>query len=293
MKTYLGLQVDQLADRIELHLDNYVQEILEDYKNWSKKKVGLRRIPMQPGINLSMEEVPDTPTVDQSVFRSFVMRLNFAAQYVRFDMAFPVSQLARFTTNAGPQHWAALHYLMEYLNFTPSLKITYRRGDPGQDALSGCVDADWGNDNSRRSQTGYFVFYNKAPIAWKSKLQPSVALSTGEAEYMAASDISKEIIYLRRLVGNLGFEQRAPTPVGEDNTACIEWGNHVIGGRERAKHIDIRKHFARQAIKEGHLILIKVPTRDQMADIMTKALPYARWEHCMSMALQSELRHRP
>jgi hypothetical protein len=124
-------------------------------------------------------------------------------------------------------------------------------------------------------------------------MQKTVSLSTAEAEYYAASEMAIEIIYLRNLLENMGFGEKPDTPVYEDNTACIEWGNHVIGGRERAKHIDTRKHFARQAIKDGHLILIKVPARDHMADIMTKALTYVRWEHCMSMALQAELRLRP
>ena len=52
------------------------------------------------------------------------------------------------------------------------------------------------------------------------------------------------MLYLRKLLDQLGFTQQPPTPVYEDNTACIEWGNNIIGGRERAKHIDIRKHFA-------------------------------------------------
>ena len=58
----------------------------------------------------------------------------------------------------------------------------------------------------------------------------------------------------------------------EDNTACIEWGNNVIGGRERAKHIDIRKHFAHEVIQNGQMRLVKVPTASQMADILTKGL---------------------
>jgi len=70
----------------------------------------------------------------------------------------------------------------------------------------------------------------------------------------------------------MGFAQTSPTPVYEDNTACIEWGNNVIGGRERAKHIDIRKHFAHEVIQNGQMLLVKVPTASQMADILTKGL---------------------
>ncbi len=67
----------------------------------------------------------------------------------------------------------------------------------------------------------------------------------------------------------MGLPQEDDTPVYVDNTACIEWGNHIIGGRERAKHIDIRKHFAHEVIQNSHMRLIRVPTGEQLADIFT------------------------
>ena len=113
--------------------------------------------------------------------------------------------------------------------------------------------------------SGQVTLFNHTPIAWKSKKQQSVALSSAKAEYMSVSDVTKEIIYLRSLLGRMGFAQTGPTPVFEDNTACIEWGNNIIGGRERAKHIDIRKHFAHEAIQNGHMTMVKVPTTSQLA----------------------------
>ncbi len=84
-------------------------------------------------------------------------------------------------------------------------------------------------------------------------MQKTIALSTAEAEYYSASEIAVEIIYLRNLTRNMGLPQEDDTPVHENNTACIEWGNHIIGGRERAKHIDIRKHFAHEVIENCHM----------------------------------------
>jgi hypothetical protein len=79
-----------------------------------------------------------------------------------------------------------------------------------------------------------------------------------------------------------GFAQPEPTPVYEDNTACIEWGNNVIGGRERAKHIDIRKHFAHEVIQNGHMKLIRVSTTSQLADILTKPLHFPQYLACVA-----------
>ena len=126
-----------------------------------------------------------------------------------------------------------------------------------------------GARRSRLAVLGYISLYSETPISWKSKQQQSVALFSAEAEYMSASDYAKEVIYLRSLLRHMGFGQDAPTTVYGDNTACIEWGNNIIGGRERAKHIDIRKHFAHEAIKNGHMVLVKIATTSQLADIMT------------------------
>ncbi len=79
-------------------------------------------------------------------------------------------------------------------------------------------------------------------------MQKSVALSLAEAEYYSASEMAVEIIYLRTLLANMQLRQLDYTPMFEDNTACIKWANHVIGGRESAKHIDIRKHFSHEAV---------------------------------------------
>ncbi len=111
-------------------------------------------------------------------------------------------------------------------------------------------------------------------------MQKTIALSTAEAEYYhSASEMAVEIIYLRNLIRNMGLED--DTPVYEDNTACIEWGNHIIGGRERAKHIDIRKHFAHEAIQNRHMRLIRVPKDEQLADVFTKALLFPQFKRCL------------
>ncbi len=117
-------------------------------------------------------------------------------------------------------------------------------------------------------------------------MQKSVALSSAEAEYYSASEMAIEIFYLRTLLANMQLRQSDYTPVFEDNTACIECANHVIGGRERAKHIDIRKHFAHEAVQNGHLRLYKIATEFQLADILTKALQLYQFESCLHRLLE-------
>jgi len=247
--------------------------------------------PMQPGNVLQPEDSPLVPDKKrQAIYRSMVARLQYAATWVRFDISFAVAQLARFCASAGPSHWAALHHVMEYLTKHPSLKLEYHKRPSKPTGLDGYCDSDWGNSSSRRSTTGILFRYNGAPILWRSKLQKTIALSTAEAEYYAASIGAVEAIYLRSLLTNMGFPPDGCTPLYEDNNACIEWANNIIGGRERAKHIDLRKHFAHEKIQEGYIRMVRVDTAAQLADVpvFTKSLQPLQFANCMSGILRGK-----
>ncbi len=131
-------------------------------------------------------------------------------------------------------------------------------------------------------------WFNRGVIQWRSKMQKTVWLSTAKAENHLASKMAIEILYLRNLLEKLGFMQAPNTPVYEDNAACIEWGNHLIGGRERAKHIDIRKHLAHETIQNSKMRLIKVDTSGHIADIFTKLLQLQQFLTCRGGVLISE-----
>ena len=99
-----------------------------------------------------------------------------------------------------------------------------------------------------------------------------VALSSAEAEFMAASSLVQEVIYIRRLLERLGFPQSEPTPIGEDNRTCVAWAEGAAGGSDRAKHIDLRVHFVHDAVQSKVLSLQVVRSADNLADIFTKPL---------------------
>ncbi len=86
----------------------------------------------------------------------------------------------------------------------------------------------------------------------------------------------------------MGLRQEDDTPVYD--TACIEWGKHIICGHERAKHINILKHFAHEVIQNRHMRLIRAPTDEQWADIFTKALPFPQFERCLMGLMSADLK---
>ncbi len=103
------------------------------------------------------------------------------------------------------------------------------------------------------------------------------------------------MLYLRKLLDQFGFTQQSPTPVYEDKshkTACIEWGNNIISGREPGKHIDIRTHFAHDVIQngQGEMRFVRVPTSSQLDDILTKGLHYQPWQTCVEGILSKKVK---
>ena len=182
MRTFLGLQVEHVDSEIHLHMDTYVENVPEQYKSFVRRTLRPNKLPNAPNHQLTKDDCPEHPDPKAKFYRSFVMKLQYVATWVRFDISFMASQLASYVSNPGPMHWAALHHLMEYLESYPSFKLVYRRGLRTGTELSGYADSDWGTAvETRRSTTGYISLYNKTPVSWKSKQRQSVALSSAQA----------------------------------------------------------------------------------------------------------------
>eukprot|EP00961_Rhodomonas_salina_P304048 3941465-Rhodomonas_salina.2 len=129
-----------------------------------------------------------------------------------------------------------------------------------------------GDPDTRHSTTGYLMFMAGAAVAWQSKKQNLVALSSSEAEFYAASYAGCDVLYLCSMVQELGYEQHGPTPVFEDNWACIYLSLYSTMFH-CTKHIDTWVFKLSEICDEGHMILQKVRTYEQVADAFTKELP--------------------
>ena len=202
--------------------------------------------------------------------------LLYAAMVTRPDIAYAVQALGRHLQGTTDEHFVAAKRVLRYLKGTKELGLKYGTSSGGKPIVVGYADADWASDKeTRRSVTGYLFILNGAAISWSSKLQPTVALSSSESEYMAACYAAQEAIYFRRLMRSLGFAQGEPTIIHEDNMGCIGMSENPIL-HQRSKHIDIRYHFLREAVSNGQVLLTFIPTAEQIADLLTKALPKAR-----------------
>jgi hypothetical protein len=233
-------------------------------------------VPLDPGSVFSTADAPqhggERAEMARLPYRGLVGSLLYCAVATRPDIAVAVSKLARVMADPGPKHYRQALHLLRYLKGTMDLGVRYSKGGVAN-VLTAFTDADYaGCPDTRRSTSGYVCFLNNGPVSWMSKLQQTVAVSTTEAEYMAASYCASEVVFLRGLLEDLEFAQHGPTLMHEDNQGAVcLMKNSVM--HSRAKHIDVRYHFVRDLIR-GEVVNVQYcQTNENVADILTKLLP--------------------
>lgn len=158
------------------------------------------------------------------------------------------------------------------------MKLSYSSSGDG---LKGFTDVNWGSDiTDRRSFTGYVFSLSNGAISWCSRKQRTVALSSTEAEYMSLSDAAKKAIFLSSLMKVLGFINLSYTMLYNDNQSAGKLAANLVF-HARSKHIDIRVHFIREAIKNKKFELEYLSTDKMTADILNKALPKIKFDFCV------------
>ena len=184
-------------------------------------------------------------------------------------------------SNPGHEHWKALQWVLSYINGSLNTGLIYKHKYDTLD-LVGYVDSDFAGDrDSRKSTTAYYFTLGGNCVSWKSQLQPLVALSTTEAEYVALADAVKEAIWLQVLLRETQLLDNKVTVFCGSQSAIHLSKNPVY--HERTKHVDVRFHFVRDRIAEGEVDLKKVPTEDNPADLGTKIVTNTKFKHCLNL----------
>jgi hypothetical protein len=175
----------------------------------------------------------------------------------------------------------AVKRIFRYLVHTPNLGLWYPKGSTFD--LLGYSDSDYaGCKVDRKSTSGTCQFLRRFLVSWSSKKQKSVALSTAEAEYVAAGACCAQLLWMRLTLRDFGCKF-SKVPLLCDNESAIKLANNPVN-HSRTKHIDIRHHFLRDHKAKGDIALSHVSTDKQLADIFTKPLDELRF-----CALRSEL----
>lgn len=140
--------------------------------------------------------------------------------------------------------------------------------------VSAYADAAFANETGMRSRYGHAIYLSDCLVCWLTKATSAVCLSTAEAEFIAAAEAAKDILWLRNFLTELGFVQTAPSVVYEDNQACVAMvKNHAVTGRNR--HFAVKMAWLREQVADRVLVFIFVASKNNVADIFTKVLSVA------------------
>lgn len=255
---------------ILINQENYIKRIIRKFNLQDTKP---KEIPADACSKLhkgqtpaSKEEIQDMATVP---YREAVGSLMFLAVVSRPDIIYAVSQVSRFLCNPGREHWNAVKRIFKYLQATKEYGIFYSGSMLDLYAYS---DADYaGDEDSRRSTTGYVCTLAGGPVTWTSQKQKCVTLSTTEAEYIAASNTAQEVCWLRNMLQELCIIGNDPINLFVDNQSAIRLVDNPVH-HKKTKHIDIKFHHIRECVENKYIVVKYVCSEDQLADIFTKAL---------------------
>ena len=270
MTYFLGMEIHQTQQGIFICQRKYAMEVLKKFGMANCKPVST---PLMQNEKLSKED--GAGKVDAGVYRSIVGCLLYLTA-TRPDVMFSASLLSRFMQNPSEKHYQVAKRVLRYIKGTMELGIWFRKSADMK--LIGYTDSDWaGSHDDMKSTSAYVFSIGSGAFSWNSKKQETVAQSSAEAEYISAAAAVNQAIWLRKVLEDLNQKQKEATDIFCDNKSAVAMvKNPVFHGR--TKHIKIKYHFVREAEKEKEVKLVHCNSEDQVADILTKALPKARFE---------------
>uniref|UniRef100_A0A2N9GFK1 CCHC-type domain-containing protein n=1 Tax=Fagus sylvatica TaxID=28930 RepID=A0A2N9GFK1_FAGSY len=289
-KKILGMEIrrDRKARKLWLSQKNYIRKVLKKFSMLDAKPVST---PLANHFRLSGSQCPkneeEIENMSKVPYASAVGCLMYAMVCTRPDLAHAMSTVSRYMANPGREHWNAVKWIFRYLKGTAEHGILFSR-QSGTNSVVGYVDADYACEvDDRRSTTGYVFTLSGGPICWKSTLQSIVAMSTTEAEYMAVAEAAKEVLWLKGLVKELSLNQGGVQMHCDSQSVIYLAENQVY--HAKTKHIDVRFHKIRELIVTGDIVLEKVHTSENAADMLTKPVTTAKFKHCLDLVNVSSL----
>ena len=268
----LGIDFSNSGGVVSLQQSAYISRLFSTYLPEGRPpKIGTTNTPCDQSLAASvidsLEISPDSVERDLlKEYQSLVGALLYCATNTRPDVSFAVAQLCRAMARPTPALLRHAYRVLCYLHDTRDLGLRFESSDR---ALFGMTDSDWA---TRHSTSGNVFVLNRAAVSWGSKKQKTVALSSCEAEIVAASEAGKDAVHLSRLSTELGLHDGSPIDLHMDNKSGIDVAyNPEHHGR--MKHVDRRHFFVRELVEDHRIRVPFVSTVNNIADFFTKALP--------------------
>eukprot|EP00253_Pinus_taeda_P019730 PITA_19730 len=257
--------------RIFLSQTKYLKQILKKYGMEDSKPVCT---PMVIGCSLS--ENDESATVHQPIYRSMIGSLLYLTG-TRPDIMHAVGIFGRFQAKPKETHLQAVKRIFKYLQGTQNYGLWYPRDT--NLTLHAYTDADWaGIVDDINSTSGGAFFMGSRLVSWFSKKQSSISLFTVEAEYVAVASCCTQLLWMMQTLQDFQITCTTPISILYDNTSAISISKNPAM-HSNTKHIPIKYHFLREQVLEQKVKLEYVPSKEQVADILTKPLPRETFEY--------------
>lgn len=271
---FLGMQFERHGETGDISVcqKKYIEDLLQEYGMAQCKSIST---PMDPGFQISCSK-ENCQRINKTNYQSLIGALMYLAMSSRPDILHATCKLAQCNMDPHIEHWTSAKRILRYLNGTKDFKLHYSKTNQ---PVTCYVDADWGGDTTdRKSFTGWVFIAAGGAIAWESKKQNIIALSSTEAEYVALSSAAKQTTYIVKIMNEMGFEFQRSIVLHSDNQSA----QHLVKNpvfHNRSKHIDIKFHHIRELYKQNKIKLNYCPTYKMIADVLTKNL--AKTKHCL------------
>ncbi|KAI3815032.1 hypothetical protein L1987_14684 [Smallanthus sonchifolius] len=266
---FLGISVKRTGNTMFLSQQNYAQDIINRAGMTSCKPV------VTPVDTKGKLPATGPEFEDPSLYRSLAGALQYLT-FTRPDISYAVQQVCMHMHSPRLPHWDSLKRIIRYLRGTSHLGLTL--GPLTSTSLRAYTDADWaGCPDTRRSTSGYCVYFGNNLLAWSSKRQSTISRSSAEAEYRGIANVVAEICWIQNLLLELHRPLTHASLVYCDNLSSIYLSGNPVQ-HQRTKHIELDIHFVREQVQRGLVRVLHVPSRYQIADIFTKGLPKVLFE---------------
>ena len=265
---YLGMEIRRNSNTGEIKLcqPGYVEKILKEVK---LEEASYCDTPWPIHID---DKRDDLEFVNKNEYLRLLGLLNYLAIFTRPDILFALSKAAQKCTEPNAGDMKRLRRIFRYVGGTKDYGITFNADDDVK--LYAYVDASHNCYDDGKGHYGLCFTLGKNDGAFyaRSNKLKLVTLSSTESEYVAMCEASTEVVFLRRLLEDIGFKQDEPTIIFEDNKSCIDM-IHGLSNHQRSKHINPKYHFTREQVKLGEIAIEYIRTEEMTADILTKSLP--------------------
>lgn len=269
LKHYLGIDIsyDRQRGSVAMCQSHLVLNILRRFDMESCKP---SNTPMEAKLALQ-PHVESKTNLTSAPYRQLIGSIMYLMLCTRPELSFSIGSLSKFLSQATDDHWKNAKRVLRYLKGTANKKLIYRNAN--ELPIMAYCDADWASAFDRKSTSGYVIFLGGNLISWASKKQTVIALSSTEAEIIAAAEAMREILWVRNILSSFGITVPTPVLYCDSQPAIFIANNGGFNGR--SKHMDLKYKFFSECVSSKDVKLVYISTSDNVADTLTKSLPQA------------------